>query len=200
MDIEKCYEILELDRDASLDDAKQAYKDLVNIWHPDRVSNNPRLQQKAEEKLKEVNVAYEKVEAFLSSKQRLEPEQKEAPQAKAQAKPQTGADAKPRAEADYYERSHAESEERDKTQAAVETATGIILGACSYLYNALRRFVVGQVQRAEAEIETNAEQGEPKVREWQSKGYGSGKGKGKGRGRGMGRGGGRGMGRGRGRP
>ena len=60
MDIKRCYEILELDPNASLDDAKQAYKDLVNIWHPDRVSNNPRLKQKAEE-----NVAFQrKVDRF----------------------------------------------------------------------------------------------------------------------------------------
>ena len=204
MDIKKCYEILELEPDASLDDAKQAYRDLVNIWHPDRVSSSPRLKQKAEAKLKEVNVAYEKVEAFLSSKQDLEPEQEEAPQAEAQAKPQTSADARAKAEADYYERAYGESEASEKMEAAVETATGIILGACSYLYNSLRRFVIGQVQRAKAETETNAEQREPKMREWQSKGYGRGKGKGKGkgmgRGRGMGRGGGRNMGRGRGGP
>jgi len=188
MDIKRCYEILELDRDASLNEAKQAYKDLVNIWHPDRVSNNPRLKQKAEEKLKEVNVAYEKVEAFLSSKQDPEPEQQEAPQAKAQAKPEasTGARAKP--EADYYERANAESEARDKTQTAVEAATGIIVSACSYLYKSLRRFIVGQAQRAGTEMGTKAKQGEPKVREWQSRGYGRGKGRGRGMGRGRGRG------------
>jgi hypothetical protein len=171
---------------------------LVNIWHPDRISNNPRLQQKAERKLKEVNVAYEKVEAFLSSNQRLEFEQKQAPQQKAQAKPEARTGARAKAEADYYDKAHAESEVRDKTEAAVETATGIILGACSYLYHSLRRFVGGQVQKAEAEIETNAGPREPKQREWQRRGHGRGKGKGMGRGRGMGRGGGRGMGRSRG--
>jgi len=202
MDIKKCYEILELDREASLDDVKQAYKDLVNIWHPDRISNNPRLKQKAEEKLKEVNVAYEKVEAFISSKQRLEPEQEEAAQAEDQAKPQTRPDARAKTEQDYYERSHANSEARDKTEASVETTTGIILGACSYLYNSLRRFVVGQVQGAKTEIQTDSEPREPKVSEWQGRGYGRGKRKvkGVGRGRGMGRGVGKGMGRRRGRP
>ena len=47
MDINKCYEILEVNKDATPDQVKQAYKDLVNIWHPDRVSNNPRLKQTA---------------------------------------------------------------------------------------------------------------------------------------------------------
>ena len=67
MDINKCYEILEVNKDATPDQVKQAYKDLVNIWHPDRVSNNPRLKQKAEDKLKEINTAYEKVNLHLSS-------------------------------------------------------------------------------------------------------------------------------------
>lgn len=202
MDINKCHEILELDPEASLDDVKQAYRDLVNIWHPDRVSNNPRLKRKAEEKLKEVNVAYKKMEAFLSSKQRLEPEQKEAAQRKTQAKPQTRTDARAEAEEHYYERAHGESEARDKTEATGETATGIILGACSYLYNSLRRFLGEQVQRAKTELQTDSEPIEPKVSEWQGRGYGRGKRKGKGmeRGRSMGRGGGRGMGRRRGRP
>jgi len=34
MDIKKCYEILELDPEASLDDVKQAYKDLVQHRNP----------------------------------------------------------------------------------------------------------------------------------------------------------------------
>jgi len=152
--------------------------------------------------LKEVNVAYEKVEAFISSKQRLEPDQKEAAQAEAQAKPQTGPDARAKAEGDYYERAHGESEARDKTEATGETATGIILGVCSYLYNSLRRFLGEQVQRAKTELQTDSEPREPKVSEWQGRGYSRGKrkGKGMGRGRDMGRGGGRGMGRRRGRP
>jgi len=77
-------------------------------------------------------------------------------------------------------------------------STGIILGACSYLYNSFRRFFVNQVQRAKTEIQTDAEPREPKARERQSRGNGRGKGKGMGIGRGMGRGGGRGMGRGKG--
>ena len=64
MDIEKCFEIFELDRRASPYEVKQAYKDIVNVWHPDRFSNNPRLKQKAEEKLKEINVAYETLKSY----------------------------------------------------------------------------------------------------------------------------------------
>lgn len=59
MDIWRCYEILEIEPDASPEQVKQGYKDLVCVWHPDRFSHNPRLREKAEEKLKEVNLAYE---------------------------------------------------------------------------------------------------------------------------------------------
>ena len=56
--INKYYEILGVKPGDSMDEIKQCYRDLVNIWHPDRFNNNPRLQQKAHEKLKEINRAY----------------------------------------------------------------------------------------------------------------------------------------------
>jgi hypothetical protein len=38
---------------------KQAYHDLVQVWHSDKHSHNARLQKKADEKMKEINQAYE---------------------------------------------------------------------------------------------------------------------------------------------
>ena len=46
MTIRRSFEILELQRGATLDDARQAYKDIVNVWHPDRFTANPRLKHK----------------------------------------------------------------------------------------------------------------------------------------------------------
>ena len=66
MDIERYYEILEIDPGVSSEGVLQAYKDLVNVWHPDRFSKLPRLRRKAEKKLKEVNEAYEKLQSHLS--------------------------------------------------------------------------------------------------------------------------------------
>jgi curved DNA-binding protein CbpA len=125
MDIKRFFEILELDPGASLDEVKQAYKDIVSVWHPDRFSSNPRLRQKAEEKLKEANRAYEMVRSFLSSKKDVQHGRKKAPRTKARA--------------------------RDKTEVAVEAGTRIVLSVCSYLYKSLRRFVVSQAAKAEAE-------------------------------------------------
>jgi hypothetical protein len=69
MDIQKYFNILELRQNTTPKEAYQAYRDLAAIWHPDRCAHNPRLQQKAEEKLKEINAAYEQVKSFLTMKQ-----------------------------------------------------------------------------------------------------------------------------------
>jgi hypothetical protein len=52
------YETLGLGPGASPDEVKQAYRDLVQVWHPDRFAHDPCLQKKAEAKLKEINEAY----------------------------------------------------------------------------------------------------------------------------------------------
>jgi DnaJ-domain-containing protein 1 len=62
--INRCVEILGLKPGASQEEVNQAYRDLVNVWHPDRFVANPRLQKKAEEKIKEINAAYEYINSF----------------------------------------------------------------------------------------------------------------------------------------
>jgi molecular chaperone DnaJ len=49
------YEVLGINRDASEDDIKKAYRKLAMKWHPDRNPDNP----KAEERFKEAKEAYE---------------------------------------------------------------------------------------------------------------------------------------------
>ncbi|MEL6249411.1 MAG: DnaJ domain-containing protein, partial [Cyanobacteria bacterium J06627_15] len=57
-DIAQAYRVLEIESGASLSDINQAYKDLVFIWHPDRIpADNERLREKAQEKLKLLNEA-----------------------------------------------------------------------------------------------------------------------------------------------
>jgi len=64
--ISRCIEILGLKPGASQEQVNQAYRDLANVWHPDRFMGNPRLQKKAEEKIKEINAAYEYIKSFYS--------------------------------------------------------------------------------------------------------------------------------------
>ncbi len=59
---ERCYKILEVSPSASAAEIKQAYLDMVQIWHPDRFGSNPRLRTRAEKKLKEVNAAFSSLE------------------------------------------------------------------------------------------------------------------------------------------
>ena len=54
---------LGLDEDATLDDIKAAYKETVQILHPDRFANNKKLQDRATEQFKNLQEAYE----FLTS-------------------------------------------------------------------------------------------------------------------------------------
>ncbi len=57
-ELENAYRMLDLEPGASLDEVNQAYKDLVFIWHPDRLpKENQRLVAKAQEKLKQLNHA-----------------------------------------------------------------------------------------------------------------------------------------------
>jgi hypothetical protein len=58
---ERCLETLGLEPRASTHDIKAAYRDLAKVWHPDRFAHDPRLQQKAQEKLKEINDAYRRL-------------------------------------------------------------------------------------------------------------------------------------------
>lgn len=65
--IEHHYQMLGLEPGASGVEIKQAYRDLVVVWHPDRFPENSRLQKMATEKLKEVNLAYEKLMEYVES-------------------------------------------------------------------------------------------------------------------------------------
>ncbi|MGH7771197.1 MAG: J domain-containing protein [Candidatus Binatia bacterium] len=68
--IDRCYEVLGLKPGASIEKVKQAKRDLAKVWHPDRFPHDPRLQQMAQEKLKEINEAYEQLHSFYRSHRR----------------------------------------------------------------------------------------------------------------------------------
>ncbi|MBV9389753.1 MAG: pentapeptide repeat-containing protein [Chroococcidiopsidaceae cyanobacterium CP_BM_ER_R8_30] len=81
-DLDQCYRVLGLKPGASIEEVNQAYKDLAFIWHPDRIPpDNSRLQQKAQEKLKELNQARDRLRSLQPSVSPKKAEAKPAPPA-----------------------------------------------------------------------------------------------------------------------
>src|ERR687884_635606 len=67
-DFDRCYNLLGVKRGASSQELKTAHRDMAKVWHPDRFAHDPRLQQKAQEKLKEINEAYDLLTAAKSGR------------------------------------------------------------------------------------------------------------------------------------
>ncbi|MCK4817901.1 J domain-containing protein [bacterium] len=136
MDLKRCFEILKLDSDASPSELKQAHRDLVDVWHPDRFSHNPRLRKRAEEELKEINIAYQEVLSFLSLEQeRLKTTSEEAERIRREAEARAEAksrEAKAEAEARRRQKAKAKSESdsdidwEHRILCGDESCTGII--------------------------------------------------------------------------
>lgn len=59
--LDDCYRLLDLDPRASDEEVRRAHRDLLKVWHPDRFAHDPSLRQKAEEKTKTINEAYETI-------------------------------------------------------------------------------------------------------------------------------------------
>jgi len=63
-DIKRAYRILGLRPGASGDDVKRSYRDLAQVWHPDRFGHSERLQQKAQRNLTRINGAYQTLKDY----------------------------------------------------------------------------------------------------------------------------------------
>ena len=162
MNIQRCYEIFDLERGASLQEVEQAYRDLVNVWHPDRIPDNPRLKKRAEEKLKELNLAYE----ILKDSVRPRPDPAQAQTQAPYIKP--GPESGPTLET------------------VVESGTKIVLSASSYIWKTLRRMVENQIPQTQAGQKTQQGKGRNRGngrKQGGARGRGKGGGPGKGRGR-----------------
>jgi TolA-binding protein len=66
-DLDPFYRVLDLEPGASTEEIKRAWRDLTKVWHPDRFQGDPRMEAKAEEKLKEINEAFGRLVAGLAS-------------------------------------------------------------------------------------------------------------------------------------
>lgn len=52
------YEVLGVSKNATKEEIRDAYRELIKKYHPDKFRNNPDMKALAEEKIKEVNEAY----------------------------------------------------------------------------------------------------------------------------------------------
>ena len=67
MDLDSAFKILELEKSVDISQIRMAYRDLAEIWHPDKYAYKPRLAEKAAIKMKEINLAYALIQEHLKS-------------------------------------------------------------------------------------------------------------------------------------
>ena len=67
--IKESCEILGVSSDVSLQDLKQAYRDLIKVWHPDRFQGDERVVRLGETQVKQINEAYEVLSAHTKTTQ-----------------------------------------------------------------------------------------------------------------------------------
>jgi hypothetical protein len=77
-ELKRCFEILEVSPDATYDEAKAAYRLMVQVWHPDKYSNNDKVHAKATSKFKELNNAWSDAETYFKHCIAREAETREA--------------------------------------------------------------------------------------------------------------------------
>ncbi len=57
--LDRNFKALDLPTNASYDQVKSSYRELVKVWHPDRFGQDVKLKERANTKLMEINQAYE---------------------------------------------------------------------------------------------------------------------------------------------
>lgn len=89
--LEEHYQILDASPSASLKEIRLIYRDLAQVWHPDRFQENPRLREKAEAKLKAINLAYQTIRKSHRSGARPDASPQPKPAAEPKPAPQRSA-------------------------------------------------------------------------------------------------------------
>lgn len=59
------YEILGLNRGASLEEAERTYLDLLEVFSKYHISHDPQFRLSAQEKIREIKISYEEVKSYL---------------------------------------------------------------------------------------------------------------------------------------
>ena len=63
MNIARALQELDLQTGATEEEIRDAYRKLVATWHPDKYQNNPAKLHEAELRIKNINAAFEKLQA-----------------------------------------------------------------------------------------------------------------------------------------
>jgi len=69
MNIEECFLILELNKNATIEEVKSARIELLQVWHPDKYASNSKLLERAKEKTQKINQAFEILVKHLKASQ-----------------------------------------------------------------------------------------------------------------------------------
>jgi len=63
-EIHSCFRLLEVEPSASPEMVRQAFRQMLKVWHPDRFAGDLELERRANEKVKQINKAYELIRRF----------------------------------------------------------------------------------------------------------------------------------------
>ncbi len=110
---EKFYKILDLDVGASKEKVKKSFRELSHIWHPDNhAGKSPEVQNRSNEKFKELSNAYEVLSKYLEEQdgEIVEKKKREEEQARKKAE-------KDRRDQEEQNRKKAEKIRREEEQA-----------------------------------------------------------------------------------
>jgi TPR repeat protein len=80
--LQELYRTLDLEPGATLADLKRCYRELVKVWHPDRFAHDPALERKAQEKLKQINFAFELLQTHFAKEETTTKPAPERPKSK----------------------------------------------------------------------------------------------------------------------
>lgn len=75
---ERCYALFGLSPGATTEEVKRAYRALVRKWHPDQMTHDARKHRVAEERMKELNLAYARLEYLAEHPAAAPPSMKQA--------------------------------------------------------------------------------------------------------------------------
>ncbi|MCO5297740.1 MAG: NlpC/P60 family protein [Fimbriimonadaceae bacterium] len=140
----EAFETLGLQAGANESEIRQAYRDLAQVWHPDRFQHSERLQAKASERFKAISLAYEliresgwcsppaKGETFFSDRTDPGPQAPEAEVGETENRDEESTDAAPEgSDSPQAEADHKQSSRPEKRQVQVAQIILAAVACCA---------------------------------------------------------------------